>query len=77
MRIFAVLWLAAAATFVASAVELAHGWPGWRAAAAGAVAVSTVLVALDWAAAFRGAVVNGLVLLLVAMGTWLPEVLVR
>ena len=77
MRIFAVLWLAAAAIFVASAVGLAHGWLGWRAAATGAVAVSTVLIALDWAAAFRGAVVNGLVLLLVAMGTWLPGALVR
>lgn len=63
MRVFGLLWLVAAVGLLAVAAGLLGGRAWWRAVAAGTVALSTALIALDWTAAFRGAIVNVLIVL--------------
>jgi hypothetical protein len=64
------LWLAAAVLFVAAAVLLAAGRPAWRLVALAAMAVSVPVIGLAPAKAVPGLVVDGLVLVLVAV-SWL------
>jgi hypothetical protein len=64
------LWLVAAVLFVAAAILLAAGRPGWRLVALAAVAVSVPVIGLAPAKAVPGLVVDGLVLVLVAI-SWL------
>jgi hypothetical protein len=58
MRIFALLWLAAALGFVVGLVGLAVGQAWWRPVMVGSMVLSTALIALDWAPAYRGSVIN-------------------
>lgn len=54
MRVFSLLWLLAAAGFVAGAVALAAGWAFWLPLMAVSALLSLVICILDWQAAFRG-----------------------
>ena len=64
------LWLVAAVLFVAAAALLAVGRPAWRPVALAAVAVSVPVIGLAPGQAVAGLVVDGLVLVLVAI-SWL------
>jgi hypothetical protein len=64
------LWLAAAVLFVAAGVLLAAGRSAWRPVALAAVVISVPVIGLAPAQAVAGLVVDGLVLVLVAIG-WL------
>jgi hypothetical protein len=64
------LWLMAAVLFVAAAVLLVAGRAAWRVTAVAAVAVSATVIGLAPGQAVAGLVVDGLVLILVAV-SWL------
>ena len=64
MRVYSLLWLLAALGFVMAAIALALGKSFWAPLMLGAVLLSLVIGILDWSAAFRGVLIN-LVLLLV------------
>jgi hypothetical protein len=64
------LWLVAAVLFVAAAVLLAAGRAAWRMTALAAVVVSAAVIGLAPAQATAGLVVDGLVLVVVAI-SWL------
>ncbi|HEY3364847.1 MAG TPA: hypothetical protein VGK74_07345 [Symbiobacteriaceae bacterium] len=67
MRVFAILWLMAALGFVLAlaGLLLEHDW--WIPVMLGTIALSTVLILLDWAPAYRGAVFNAVILVLMAL----------
>ncbi|HLN61736.1 MAG TPA: hypothetical protein VK464_09310 [Symbiobacteriaceae bacterium] len=69
MKLFGLLWLLAALGFVAAAVGLFAGQAWWRPVMLATVAVSTAVIALDWAPAFRGAVVNGVIVVVIAVAS--------
>jgi hypothetical protein len=64
MRLFSLLWLLAALGWVVAGALLAFGRPAWAPLMLGATLLSLVICILDWGVAFRGALVD-LVLLLV------------
>ena len=64
MKLFGLLWLLAALGFAAAAVGLVAGQVWWQPVMLATLVVSTAVIALDWAPAFRGAVLNGAILLL-------------
>lgn len=64
------LWLVAAILFVAAAVLLALGRPAWRLTALAALVISAPVIGLAPAQTVAGLVVDGLVLVLVAV-SWL------
>jgi hypothetical protein len=70
------LWLVAAVLFVTAAVLLAAGRPAWRFTALAGVAMSVPVIGLAPGQAVAGLVVDGLVLLLVAV-SWLRARAVR
>ncbi len=72
MRLFGVLWLIAAVGFLLAAAGLLfhQGW--WRPVMLATIGLSTLLIALDWAPAFRGTIANLLLLAVLALVTWLP-----
>ncbi len=66
MRVISVLWLLAAIGFVAAAAALAARWSLWAPVLFAAVLLSLLLCILDWKVAFRGAIIDlGLLVLLV------------
>jgi len=73
MRLFGLLWLVAALGFlVATVAMLMHlGW--WRTAMISSIVLSSLVIALDWAPAFRGSIANLLLLVVVALATWVPR----
>jgi hypothetical protein len=75
MKLFGLLWLVAALGFVASAAGLLAGQMVWRPLMIGTVILSTAVIALDWAPAFRGAVVNGAIVILMGLAYWFPNLL--
>lgn len=77
MRVFAALWLVAALGFVVAAAGLLTMQAWWRPLILGTILISTVLVSLDWAPAFRGAIINAVILLLVILASIVPGVLQR
>jgi hypothetical protein len=65
MRVFAVLWLVAAAAFILVVAGFLAGQPWWRPLMLGTIALSTAIIALDWASAYRGGIINAVILLLI------------
>lgn len=67
MRVFALLYALAAVGFIAcvAGLFLRTGW--WSSVMLTVVLFSTGLILLDWAAAFRGAIVNALILAAMAL----------
>jgi len=66
MRAYSLLWLFAALGFVIAAIGLGLGWPFWPPLMLVTVLLSMVLCILDWGAAFRGALID--VVLLLVLG---------
>ncbi len=64
MRIFSLLWLLAALGFVISAIALLLGRSWWAPVLLLASLLSLLICILDWGVAFRGAIVDVLLLLL-------------
>lgn len=67
MKLYAALWLLTALGFLLATVGLLtrQGW--WQAVMIGTAVLSTALIALNWAPAFRGAVVNAGILAVMAV----------
>jgi hypothetical protein len=74
MKIFGVLWLIVALGFVAAVGGFFFGLSWWRPLLVGTSLVSTAIIALDWAPAFRGAYVNVAIVILVWLSTRLSAV---
>ena len=72
MKIYAVLWLVAALSFLIGIGGLLSDQAWWRPVMVGAVVFSTALVALDWTASFRGAIINGVILALAVLTYLIP-----
>jgi hypothetical protein len=76
MMVFGALWAVAAVGFVLAAVALLAGWGWWRPMLMGVALLSLVLTTLDWNDAFRGAIVNMGILLVLWLGPritgWTP-----
>jgi hypothetical protein len=66
MRIFSLLWLLAAVGFVVAAIALLLGKPFWAPTMLASALLSLVLCILDWGVAYRGALID-LVILLVML----------
>ena len=76
MRFFSVLWLTAAVGFLLSALGLLFGW-GWvQPLLLVSLLLSLAVTVLDWQGAFRGALIDTVLLagllLLPSITTWLP-----
>lgn len=69
MRLFSVFWLVAAVGFVIAAVGLVAGKEWWLPLMAVAVLLSLVICILDWQNAFRGAIID-LVILVPLLLAW-------
>jgi len=67
MRVFSLLWLLATLGFVIAAIALVLGKSNWAPLMLGAALLSIVLCALDWSAAFRGALIDVFFLLVLAL----------
>jgi uncharacterized protein DUF6544 len=67
-RPLGVLWLVASGLFIAAGVLLGASQRSWWAIAAAALVVSTVAIASSWADAKAGMLVNGFVLVGIALG---------
>lgn len=67
MRIFAALWLIVALAFLVSAVALFARRSWVNPVLVSTICLSTLLVAMDWAGAFRGAIVNVVLLVLMIL----------
>ncbi|HYF75585.1 MAG TPA: hypothetical protein VD973_00480 [Symbiobacteriaceae bacterium] len=74
MKVFGVLWLIVALGFVAAVGGFFFGQSWWRPLLVGTSLVSTAIIAMDWAPAFRGAYVNVAILMLVWLSTRLSAV---
>lgn len=68
MGIFGALWVLPAAGFVVAAVAFLQGWFWWRPFLLTATLASLVLTGLDWDTAYAGAILNILILALLAYG---------
>jgi hypothetical protein len=68
MRLYSVLWLIAAVGFVIVAAALIAGWSRWLPALFVVTLLSLIVTALDWGPAFRGAIVNILILAVLLIG---------
>ncbi len=64
MRLFSLLWLLAAIGFVISALGIFFARSWWAPLMLAAALFSLLLCILDWGAAFRGAIINIVILLL-------------
>jgi hypothetical protein len=64
MRLFSLLWLIAALGFILSATALLFGKPWWAPVMLAASLLSLLICILDWGVAFRGAIVDLLLLLM-------------
>jgi hypothetical protein len=68
MRLYSVLWLATAAGFLAAAVGLTRGYDWARPALVVVTLLSLVVTALDWEPAFRGTMLDVLILFALLVG---------
>ncbi|MFZ5817636.1 MAG: ABC transporter permease [Bacillota bacterium] len=72
MKLYALLWLIATAGYALALVDLHTGQSWWRPVMLATTALSTALILLDWAPAFRGAIVNLAILALMGLLYLLP-----
>lgn len=68
MRAFSVLWLAAAVGFALAALGLALGQNWFETLILAVLLLSLVITVLDWEVAFRGAIIDGLILIALLLG---------
>jgi hypothetical protein len=69
MRLFSLVWLVTAVTFIVSAIALMTGKAWWLPLMGTAVLLSLVICVLDWQNAFRGAILD-LVILVPVLLAW-------
>ncbi len=74
-RLYSVLWLLAAIGFVAASVALLAGWDWGQPTLLAVTVLSLAVTVLDWAPAFRGAVINGVILAALLLGPQLARFL--
>jgi hypothetical protein len=67
IRVFGILWAAAALGFVGAATAFWQAWAAWRTLLVGVTLVSLVLTALDWTVAYAGLAINVGILLVLAL----------
>lgn len=67
MRIFSLLWLLAAFGFFIAALALFFRWSWWAPLMLAATLLSLIICILDWGVAFRGAIIDILILLLLVV----------
>ncbi len=67
-RLYSVLWLLAAVGFVAAGVALLKGRAWGRSLLLAVTLLSLVITVLDWSAAFRGTIINVLILAALLFG---------
>lgn len=63
MRAYSVLWLAAALGFMSTGIAILLGWRRWQTVLLVSALLSMAITALDWTTAFRGALLDGVILL--------------
>ena len=63
MRAFSILWLVPALGFFAVAIAMIGRWPRWQPVLLAVTLISFVVTALDWTVAFRGTIVDVVILL--------------
>ncbi len=63
MRAYSVLWLAAGLGFVSTSIAIILGWRRWQTVLLVSSLMSLVITALDWTTAFRGSVLDVVILL--------------
>jgi hypothetical protein len=73
MKLYGILWLIAALGFLLAVGGLAAHQPWWPSVMLGTSVLSTTLIALDWAPAFRGAIINALILAVTGLAYLLPN----
>jgi hypothetical protein len=64
MRVYSLLWLLAAVGFVTAALALFFGWSWWAPLMLVAALLSLLICILDWGVAFRGAIIDIVILLM-------------
>lgn len=69
IRVYGWLWVLPAVGFVAAAVALLAGWAWLNPVLVAVTFVSLALTVLDWSNAFRGAVVDVVILMLILVGS--------
>lgn len=74
IAVFGWMWVLPAVGFIAAAVALLAGWAWWNSVLTGVTLVSLALTILDWSNAFRGAVIDAAILMLILaaprIGPW-------
>ncbi len=74
-RLYSVLWLLAAIGFVTASIALLAGWDWGQPVLLAVTVLSLVITGLDWTPAFRGAVINGVILAVLLLGPQLARLL--
>lgn len=72
MKLYAILWLLATLGFLLSVAGLFAHQSWWRPMLVGTMVLSTAIIALDWAPSFRGAIINVVILAVLAVVYFLP-----
>ncbi len=72
-RLYSVLWVLAAAGFVAAGVAVLAGRTWGRALLLAVTLLSLALTVLDWSAAFRGVIINIVILAILLFGPQLSR----
>lgn len=58
MRAFSILWLVPSLGFLAIAAAMIGRWPRWQPVLFGITLISFIVTALDWTVAFRGTIID-------------------
>lgn len=69
IRLFSVLWLIAAVLFIAAVAGLFAGQAWSLAVLVGAVLLSLIVTAFDWGVAFRGTIIDVVILVVILLAT--------
>lgn len=67
MRLFAVLWLATAVTFIIATINFVTHQTWWYPLLWGAALLSLAVTLLDWSNAFRGAIISAVILVVLLL----------
>lgn len=72
MKLYGILWLIAALGFLLGVTGLLTYQSWWRSVMLLTIVLSTALIALDWTPAFRGAIVNAVILVVMGLAYLIP-----
>lgn len=74
-RIYSVMWLLAAIGFIVAGVALLIGWDWGQPLLFAVTVLSMIITVLDWTPAFRGALIDGVILVALLLGPQLAKLL--